>query len=163
MQTTVTAKEIEQLNLLYEVVDYRHALSILQVSNSAEFHELLDALLSLRISVDDIKSSGGNESNVPKLFASSLYKEGWKETKISGDLLIKLIAKNHDGQGYLEEERTIFNFLDGHRIDFVKNRVAFDVEWNSKDQTFDRDLFAFGAFYQANIIDAAVLVHVARV
>ncbi len=48
--------------------------------------------------------------------------------------------------------------MDGHKIDYVKNRVAFDLEWNSKDQTFDRDLYAFGAFYQANIIDAAVLV-----
>lgn len=48
--------------------------------------------------------------------------------------------------------------MDGHKIDYVKNRVAFDVEWNSKDQTFDRDLYAFAAFYQANIIDAAILV-----
>src|SRR5690606_9968134 len=50
------------------------------------------------------------------------------------------------------------NFLDGHKVDYVKNRVAFDLEWNSKDQTFDRDLYAFRAFYDCNLIDAAVLM-----
>ncbi len=35
--------------------------------------------------------------------------------------------------------RMIENFIDGHKIDYVKGRVAFDLEWNSKDQTFDRD------------------------
>jgi hypothetical protein len=40
------------------------------------------------------------------------------------------------------DKRTIRGFIDGHNIDFVKNKVAFDFEWNSKDQTFDRDLLA---------------------
>lgn len=62
------------------------------------------------------------------------------------------------GAGYDKTEKTVEQFLDGHKIDYVKNRVACDLEWNSKDQTFDRDLYAFAAFYQANIIDAAVLV-----
>ncbi|MFU0505829.1 BglII/BstYI family type II restriction endonuclease [Pseudaminobacter sp. NGMCC 1.201702] len=43
-------------------------------------------------------------------------------------------------------------------MDYVKNKVAFDLEWNSEDQTFDRDLYAFDAFYQAGAIDAAVLL-----
>jgi len=50
------------------------------------------------------------------------------------------------------------SFLDGHKVDYVKNRVAFDLEWNSKDQTFDRDLYAFRAFHDCDLIDAAVLV-----
>jgi hypothetical protein len=49
-------------------------------------------------------------------------------------------------------------FLDGHKVDYVKGRVAFDLEWNSKDQTFDRDLYAFSAFSQCGVIDAGVLV-----
>ena len=38
--------------------------------------------------------------------------------------------------------RIIENLIDGHKIDYVKKRVAFDMEWTSKDQTFDRDLYA---------------------
>lgn len=40
----------------------------------------------------------------------------------------------------------------------MKNCVAFDLEWNSKDQTFDRDLYAFRAFHEAGVISAAVLL-----
>jgi hypothetical protein len=32
------------------------------------------------------------------------------------------------------------------------------MEWNSKDQTFDRDLYAFRAFHECELIDAAVLL-----
>lgn len=72
--------------------------------------------------------------------------------------MVKLRSKNPAEKEIHEEERRLEKFLDGHKIDYVKNRVAFDLEWNSKDQTFDRDLYAFGAFYQANIIDAAILI-----
>lgn len=50
------------------------------------------------------------------------------------------------------------NYLDGHKIDYVKGKVAFDLEWNSKDQTFDRDLYAFNAFFQSGVINVGVLV-----
>ena len=56
------------------------------------------------------------------------------------------------------EESVRENFLDGHKIDYVKGRVALDLEWNSKDQTFDRDLYAFAAFAQCGLIDAGVLI-----
>lgn len=36
--------------------------------------------------------------------------------------------------------------------------MAFDLEWHSKDQTFDRDLYAFRAFHECDLIDAAVLL-----
>ena len=33
-------------------------------------------------------------------------------------------------KGYRVENITRENFLDGHKVDYVKNRVAFDLEWN---------------------------------
>jgi phosphohistidine swiveling domain-containing protein len=48
--------------------------------------------------------------------------------------------------------------IDGHKIDYVKGRVAFDLEWNSKDQTFDRDLYALRAFHECGLISAGVMV-----
>jgi hypothetical protein len=32
------------------------------------------------------------------------------------------------------------------------------VEWNSKDQTYDRDLYAMSAFYDAGAIDVGVII-----
>lgn len=40
----------------------------------------------------------------------------------------------------------------------MKNEVAFDLEWNSKDQTFDRDLYAFRAFFEYRRIAVAILL-----
>ena len=40
----------------------------------------------------------------------------------------------------------------------MKNRVAVDMEWNSKDQTFDRDLYAFRTFYECGIISCGVII-----
>lgn len=47
---------------------------------------------------------------------------------------------------------------DTHKIKYLKGRIAFDLEWNSKDQTFDRDLFAFRAFFDYDKISVGVLV-----
>lgn len=40
----------------------------------------------------------------------------------------------------------------------MKNRVAFDLEWNSKDQTFDRDLLAMRTYFDCGLIDVGVIV-----
>jgi len=149
---------LDEIRRLYDVINYRNAIGVLESGSPDEFRELIEAFATFRFSTEDIISSGGNESNIPKKFSALLRPYGWQETRISGDLLVKLKAKKIEETGYDESERTIEQFLDGHKIDYVKNRVACDLEWNSKDQTFDRDLYAFAAFYQANIIDAAVLV-----
>ena len=49
-------------------------------------------------------------------------------------------------------------YIDGHNIDFLKNKVAFDLEWNSKDQTFDRDLLAMRTYFDCGLIDVGVIV-----
>ncbi len=36
--------------------------------------------------------------------------------------------------------------------------MALDLEWNSKDQTFDRDLYAFRMFHECGVISVAVLI-----
>jgi len=39
----------------------------------------------------------------------------------------------------------------------VSGKVTVDLEWNSKDQTYDRDLYAFSAFYDADVIDLGII------
>lgn len=56
------------------------------------------------------------------------------------------------------EEKIIQGYIDGHNIDFLKNKVAFDLEWNSKDQTFDRDLLAMRTYFDCGIIDVGIIV-----
>lgn len=81
---------------------------------------------------------------------------GWFETRIHGDLVVTV--ETHTNDGTVKAETRLDDFMDGHKVDYVKNRVPFDLEWNSKDQTFDRDLYAFRAFHEAGVISAAVLL-----
>jgi hypothetical protein len=113
-----------------------------------------------------IRKAGGNESEIPKLLAAALRPQGWYETIIQGDLVVRLtwrqqIGVTKKGKPKFEtkfREAKRERYLDGHKLDFVKRRVAFDMEWNSKDQTFDRDLYAFNAFFLSGVIDVGVLV-----
>src|SRR5271165_2769910 len=117
-----------------------------------------------------IRKAGGNESDIPELLSAMLRPLGWHETIVQGDLLVTLSwhevvgtilgGKKRGNPKFERKSREILKrkFLDGHKIDYVKGKVAFDLEWNSKDQTFDRDLYAFSAFAQCGVIDVAVLV-----
>ena len=146
----------EAIYSLYEVHNFRHAAEVLSTSCPNEFEELCAALAAFRLTIADITAPGGNESTIPKLVAKLLRPHGWYETRIRGDLVVTI--ETHTDLGLEKAEHRIDNFLDGHKVDFVKNGVAFDLEWNSKDQTFDRDLYAFRAFHEAGVISAAVLL-----
>ena len=138
----------------YEWHNFNNALEILFQANNPEYLELMEALDDFSISIEDILVGGGNESQIPKKISYCLRPRGWKEVRISGDLLVKLKYRNTKQ----EEEFTITDYIDGHNIDYVKNKIAFDMEWNSKDQTFDRDLYAFRTFYECGVIECAVIM-----
>lgn len=152
---------------LYDVYSYRHAAAILANSFPEELAQIEQALLDFRITQRDIGTPGGNESVMPKKFSRTLRPSGWVETRIQGDLLVRmqeydeLFSDNGKAKKVKRPEgepRMIENFIDGHKIDYVKGRVAFDLEWNSKDQTFDRDLYALRAFHECGLISAGVVV-----
>lgn len=117
----------------------------------------------LRLTMEDIRTAGGNESPIPKKFDDILYPYGWREIRIIGDLIVKKYPRQTvQRRGRFADEpyeiETIKGYVDGHNIDFLKNRVAFDLEWNSKDQTFDRDLLAMRTYFDCGLIDVGVIV-----
>jgi hypothetical protein len=165
-QAAVDARIPHDIRQKYEFFSYKNAVVVLSETRAAEWAELLEALRAFTLTTRVIRSPGGNESEVPKRVNALLRPLGWHETIVRGDLHVKLLWKEQvrttkGGKAVFEKrdsKQVREGFLDGHKIDYVKNKVAFDLEWNSKDQTFDRDLYAFNAFYQAGAIDAAVLL-----
>jgi len=139
----------------YEIHNFNHAAEILSQAYEQEFAEILSALENFHISVSDLMTGGGNESAIPKKFSGFLRPLGWQEVKISGNLQVNLRKRNPSGPS---DQFVIEDFIDGHNIDYVKGKVALDMEWNSKDQTFDRDLYAFRAFYECGVISCGVIV-----
>jgi len=165
-QWLVDKKIPQDIRAKYELYSYRSAATILAESHKEQFDELCEALRRFTITTTMIRTAGGNESDIPKLLSAYLRPLGWSETIIQGDLLVQLTAKAQVGEGkdgrpkFERQVREIRRekYLDGHKVDYVKGRVAFDLEWNSKDQTFDRDLYAFSAFAQCGVVDVGVLV-----
>ena len=153
----------EDLNNKFEFYNYGHALEILTEAFPEEWAELVDCLRNLKLSFADITKAGGNESPIPKKFDDILYPYGWREIRISGDLTVKKYPRQtaqRRGRFANEpyETTVIEGYIDGHNIDFLKNKVAFDLEWNSKDQTFDRDLLAMRTYYECGLVDVGVIV-----
>ena len=157
----------EDIRKFYDVYSYGHAATILATSFPDELADLKESLLNFRITKREIGMPGGNESDMPKKFSHTLRPRGWVEARIQGDLTVRM---QEYGEEILEggktrkfkvkdqEARYIENFIDGHKIDYVKGRVAFDLEWNSKDQTFDRDLYAMRVFHECGLLSLGVMV-----
>ena len=152
---------------LYDVYSYRHAAAILKTSFPNELDEIERALLNFRITLKDIALPGGNESVIPKHFSELLRPLNWFETRIQGDLIIRVFEQSEEvlSTGKLKKHHlpdkppiVLNNYIDGHKIDYVKGRVAMDMEWNSKDQTYDRDLYAFRMFHECGVISVAILI-----
>lgn len=79
---------------LYDVFSYRHAAAILKSSFPDDLAELESSLMQFRLTQKDIGMPGGNESIIPKKFSEILRPLGWKETRIQGDFLIRLISSS---------------------------------------------------------------------
>lgn len=138
----------------YELYSYRGAATILAHNFPRQFQHLCDALRALQITTTMVRLPGGNRGPIA-LYVDTLFDDSWRETRISADLHVKL---HHAKRNVLLDQYTRQGYLDGHRIDFVSGRVALDLEWNSKDQTYDRDLYAFSAFHAAGAIDVGIIL-----
>lgn len=146
----------------FEFQSYGHALEILNGAFQTEWDEIQDSLERLVITTDELREAGGNETSIPKKFDDVLYPLGWREIRITGDLLVKMYPRRSEQRGRFSnvpfDEKTIEGYIDGHNIDFIKDKVAFDLEWNSKDQTFDRDLLAMRTYFDCGLIDVGIIV-----
>ena len=148
----------------FTVHSYRNAVRVLSTAATDDFRELIETLLTFEIPTQHMVEKGGNKTKIALAMEHLLHPKGWLETRIRGDMLIETttqVPNTRTKSPKFDKKIDLYrirNFIDGHKIDFIKNRVAFDLEWNSKDQTFDRDLYAMRAFYEAGIIDAGVLI-----
>lgn len=140
----------------FEFYSYRNAADILANSFPDEFADIVNALRQMDLTKEMIRMPGGSKGPIA-YHVDTLFDEQWAETRITADLYVKLLHAKKTKNPILREYSRE-GYLDGHRIDFVKGRVAVDLEWNSKDQTYDRDLYAFSAFYEAGAIDVGVII-----
>ena len=130
------------IDALYEIHDYRHAITILKHDFPNEYNDVVEMLSSFRLKEDYIKAPGGSKSPVSGNLDAFLYARGWEEKGFDTKIII-------DG-----EERD----TPTHKIDCYKNRVALDIEWNNKDPFYDRDLNNYRILHDREAISLAVII-----
>ena len=77
----------------FEFYNFGHALEILSESFPQEWNEIQDSLECFKISVEELIAAGGNQTTIPKKFDEVLYPLGWREIRITGDLLVRMFPR----------------------------------------------------------------------
>src|ERR1043166_271107 len=121
------SRKLDAVLKAYDFHDHQHAIAVLTVDFPELLSEICDVLLAFRISIDQIKKAGGNESEIPKALSRLLCPLGWKEQELHVELKV-------DNQSRVS---------DSHNIDYVKGKVGFDFDWKKRRQTFGRDVYVF--------------------
>lgn len=131
-----------ELREKYHVEQRRHACAILAADCASELKDIVDCLMQFELLRSEIEVGGGRKSKIADRFDKFLLARGWRERAIK-------VARTIDGE--TRESET-------HKVDFSKNRVAVEVEWNNKDPFFSRDLNAFRLLHELGVISAGVII-----
>jgi hypothetical protein len=136
---TLFSKEIERK---YDIYDFRHAATIFKNDFPGEYAQLTNLLEKFQVTHEDIITPGGRKSPIATKFDSALYGSGWEEKK--WDINVQIDDAGHPSPT--------------HSVDYYKNNIAVELEWNNKDPFFDRDLNNFRLLHQLGVISVGVVV-----
>jgi len=126
----------------FEVAEKCHAASILQADFNEEWNDLMAMLAAFTLRRSDIVTPGGSQSKISAGIDAFFYSRGWHEH----DFKIKVEA---DG---------VTKLAPTHKVDYFKNRIAIETEWNNKDPFYDRDLTTFRLLFELNVISVGIII-----
>lgn len=107
-----------------------------------EYKELYGILKAFRLLKTDIMTPGGGKSPIAQKFDDALYSLGWAEKQFKVQIGIDGTAQD----------------CPSHQIDYFKNRIGIELEWNNKDPFFDRDLNNFRLLHSIKALSIGVIV-----
>jgi hypothetical protein len=126
----------------FQIDERRHACSILYTDFQAEFDELMDCLRNFQLLRSEIVGGGGRKSKIADRFDGPLTKQGWQEKSTGIQMIVDGVNRP----------------METHKVDFYKNSIAIEVEWNNKDPFFSRDLNVFRLLHELSIISVGVII-----
>jgi hypothetical protein len=132
----------EDIREEYQIEERHHACSILKTDFPEQWKDLLDVLRRFKLKKTELQRPGGNKSPIAKGLDSLFFERGWVEKSFD----IKVTA---DGTETLAPT---------HHVDYYKDRVAIETEWNNKDPFFDRDLTTFRLLFELNVLSVGVII-----
>lgn len=132
----------DKINHKFDIYEYRHAGTLLKYDFPREYEQLVELLESFQITHEDILTPGGRKSPIAQKFDDELYRNGWEEKQ--WDVIVTI-----DGQSFPSPT---------HKVDYFRNEVAVELEWNNKDPFYDRDLNNFRLLHELDVISVGVIV-----
>ena len=126
----------------FEIDERHHACAILANDYPAEFADLLGCLEQFKLQRSEIVFPGGSKSKIAARFDDYLFARGWSVKSTAVEMMVDGVPRN----------------VKTHSIDLCKGRVACEVQWNSKDGVFSRDLTTFRLLHEWNIISVGVVI-----
>lgn len=126
----------------FEVSERHHAASILRVDFPAEWDDLMQLLTEFTLRKSHILKAGGRKSDISNQIDGFFYERNWKEHNFK-------VEVRADGAVTLAPT---------HQVDYFRNRIAVETEWNNKDPFFDRDLTTFRLLFELNVLSVGVII-----
>ncbi len=132
----------EAVHTKFEIVENHHASSILFTDFRDEWDDLVAMLTQFTLRRSDVLTPGGGKSPISRGINGFFYDRLWKEHEFK-------IEVKADGAVTLAPT---------HHVDYFRNRVAIETEWNNKDPFFDRDLTTFRLLFELNVLSVGAIV-----
>ncbi len=126
----------------YEIHDLRHASAILSKDFPLEWVDIVDVLSNFRLYKRWIMKSGGRKSPIAQSIDDAFYSKGWVEKTFETVITV---------DGTSRESPT-------HAVDYFKNQIAIEVEWNNKNPFYDRDLNNFRMLFDLKVISVGIII-----
>jgi hypothetical protein len=131
----------------FEIRLLSHANAILSVDFPDAVRELVDVLAGLTIPIEEIIGSGGGEAKGTQRLRRGLDAKSWHKKTFE-------IRKTINGV----PRESISHIVDHVREIKGRGVVALEIEWNTKDPFFDRDLENFKRLHAEGAISVGVIV-----
>lgn len=132
----------EDIRALYQIEERHHASAILKTDFPEQWNDLIDVLREFKLKRSEISAKGGNKSPIARGLDSLFFARKWLEKSFE----IRVTA---DGRETLAPT---------HHVDYFKNRIAIETEWNNKDPFFDRDLTTFRLLFELNVLSVGIII-----
>ena len=132
----------DEVRRKYKVEERHHACAILRTDFPTEWQDLLDALGQLRLRKSEILTPGGGKSPISRGINGFFFGRGWQKRKFAINVLV-------DGDETLSPT---------HEVDYYKNRIAIETEWNNKTEFYDRDLNTFRLLFELNVLSVGIII-----
>jgi hypothetical protein len=132
----------EDIRETYQAEERHHACAILKTDFPNQWKDLLEVLREFKLCRSYIAKGGGNKSPISRAIDGLFFDRKWVEKSFD----IKVTA---------DDKETL---APTHHVDYYKERIAVETEWNNKDPFFDRDLTTFRLLFELNVLSVGIIV-----